>query len=137
MIGVDEAARYCTHCGAVKTTRFCTNCGAGTMAPPAPVLDRYERSLNWGGFFLPGFWPFWNGASSWGLAWWALVFVAAFTRIFAIGTLAIGIYLLLRGNRIALEHRTFRTPDEFCGVQRRWGTGDWGCGLPAASCCSC
>lgn len=75
---------------------------------------------------MTGLWPFWNGAEWFGAAWWALVVISAFAHAAALGTFGIAIYLLFRGNAIALERRTFRTPDEFCLVQRRWGF--WGLG---------
>jgi hypothetical protein len=118
---------FCTVCGAPKTTPYCTACGSDSNGVPGDI-DSLVRRPNWGGFFLPGLWPFWHGRVWTGIVWWLCIgsmIVAPATG----GILACVIagYFLIWGNRIALRRRRFRDVAEFVHVERRWAR--WGIGI--------
>jgi hypothetical protein len=113
------ASRRCVGCNRIVQTPYCTHCGldaAGCSSDPeiGPDVAALLRRLNVGAGLGAGIWTFGNGAPVLGaLFWLTLVFLPPV----AIGIM---VYLLINGNRVALQRRRFASIERFRSVQHRW-----------------
>lgn len=71
---------------------------------------------------LPELWPFWHGMPWLAIA---MIFCALFAWLGlpALASLAIRIYLGIKGNEIAIQHRLFRDEADFRAVEKAWAVG--------------
>jgi hypothetical protein len=112
--------RACAHCGLPVTTAFCVACGAdagGACLPLvhwSPVVAALVRGVSLGGGGAPGFWTFAHGAPVLGTLYWLFWFPLPPV------SLGIAVYLFFNGNRVALQRRRYRNPQQFRDVERAW-----------------
>ena len=113
-------ARTCAHCGLRATTAFCVACGADAGGASLPltrtsaVVAALVRGVSLGGGGAPGFWTFAHGAPVLGTLYW--LFWLPLPPV----SLGIAVYLFFNGNRIALQRRRYRDPQQFRDVERAW-----------------
>lgn len=96
---------------------------------PEEEIKKASKKLNWGAFFFPTIWPFFHGLVFWGiililvkiLAEVMITFIPQshqiYTRIFDI---ILGTIFLLKGNRLALSHRKYKSFEHFKDVEDDW-----------------
>ena len=80
----------------------------------SPEVTKLVHRLNFGAALLPGFWTFAHGAPVLGVFYW--LFFLPLPPV----SIAIMVYLLFNGNRVALERRRFADPAAFRRVERMW-----------------
>ena len=71
------------------------------------VLPENLKGLNWSAFFLPVFWCFAHNLPAWGV-------ISLFVPV------APSLYLLVKGNELAWQNRSWVNQSEFEGVQGAW-----------------
>lgn len=102
------------------STPFCIDCGAdigGARFPlvhPSSDVATLMRRVSLGAGGAPGFWTFAHGAPVVGILYW--LFWLPLPSV----SLAIMVYLFFNGNRIALQRRRYRDPQQFREVERAW-----------------
>ena len=89
-------------------------------AVPEDILARWS----WGPFWGTPLWAFWNADTLHKVLGVVLLLLAWTTGIFAPVLFGYGIYLGIRGNRIAAANRRFSSLAEFLAVQHAWSM--WG-----------
>jgi hypothetical protein len=113
------ASRRCVGCNRIVQTPYCTHCGLdahGCTSDPeiGPDVAVLLRRLNVGAGLGAGIWTFGNGAPVLGALFWLTLL---FLPPVAIGIM---VYLLINGNRVALQRRRFTSIERFRSVQRGW-----------------
>lgn len=92
--------------------------------PPGVVPEEDINRFNWGAFLLAPFWPFWNGAMAYGIAYWvAGIFNIATGGLSSIVCFALALYLGFHGNSIAVQGKHYHSREDFFAVQRAWKKG--------------
>jgi zinc ribbon protein len=139
--GLAPGARFCTRCGVpvpapgwVHGSGFARGGQAGisvafapSVLPQAPgnaVPEEILAKWTWGPFWATPLWAFWQGDTLHKVLGVVLTLLSFMTGFFAVVLLGYGVYLGIRGNRIAAANRRFASLDEFLAVQRAWST--WG-----------
>ena len=89
-------------------------------AIPEDILAKWT----WGPFWLAPLWSFWQADTFHKVLGVVLALLSFTTGFFLIVLLGYGVYLGIRGNRIAAANRRFASVDEFLAVQRAWS--QWG-----------
>ena len=119
-VAPESFARACPSCGARVATRFCTACGADPAGARLPLVHASAeavalmRRLSLGAAGAPGIWTFAHGAPVLGILYW--LFWLPLPPV----SLGIAIYLLINGNRVALQRRRYRDAAEFRETERLW-----------------
>ncbi len=112
--------RPCLHCHARVTTAFCVDCGADAGGASFPLMRTSSvvadliRGVSLGGGGAPGLWAFAHGAPVLGTLYW--LFWLPLPPV----SLGIAVYLFFNGNRVALQRRRYRDPQQFRDVERAW-----------------
>ena len=114
------------------TTPFCLHCGldaAGHSSDPVIGSDvaALLRRFNVGAGLGAGVWLFANGAPVLGTIYWLTL---PFLPPVSIGMM---VYLLINGNRVALQRRRFSSIEQFHRVQRAWSVAGVVIGVVAVS----
>ncbi|HYW55258.1 MAG TPA: hypothetical protein VE826_14895 [Dongiaceae bacterium] len=114
------AERVCVHCHQPVATPFCVACGADAGGASFPLtrtsseVAALMRGVSLGGGGAPGLWTFAHGTPVLGSLYW--LFWLPLPPV----SLGIAVYLFFNGNRIALQRRRYRDPQEFRDVERAW-----------------
>lgn len=85
-----------------------------------PVCIEQVKGLNWGAFWFSWIWLGNHAGWLWGI-------IALIISLFSGGFigLAMGIFLLIEGNKIAWKFRSFSSVDECLAVQKIWNKWSW------------
>lgn len=104
-----EAIMRCRHC----SKKFKTTFDEKTF--PSKI-----NSFNWGAFLTGGLWCLFNGKI--GLGIFMLVLALFQNLFFSIVIIAIGLYLGIKGNKLAWEGKQWKSVEQFEKVQDGWLT---------------